>query len=313
MIGWGLDVVEKTWRWWLLELMTLLPQAYLKRLRSSRLTLLLRPGEAITEITAAAGEKRLFQEGIAYPGAPVQALDRLRDIIGAATKGKRVDVIGVVSERQSLTRPLVLPFAAKAHLGEAVRYQIERLSPFKPDNTLYDIKQLEGGGQASELRLELTIVSRTLIEEIRERGEKLGLRIDHFAIESSEENALQTLGFADEPASHGKTALEMKVLVAALCILIVSFIIVPLIGKWQQASALEKEVRVLKPKAEQVQKMQSERDSIIARRAQMVGLKKAALPPIAVLSRLSESSRRPDISVRYADGARDGYHRRDVL
>src|SRR5215475_4724962 len=200
MMGWGLHAADKAWRWWLSELVTLLPQAYLKRLKSSRLTLLLKPGEAITEITVMAGEKRLFQERSPYPGAPVEALDRLRDTVNAAAKGKRVNVIGVVSEHQRLARPLVLPLAAKAHLDEAVRYQIERLSPFKAENTLYGIKQPESDGQANELRLELTIVSRSLIDELRERGAKLGFQIDQFATETPDGRALETLSFAGESA-----------------------------------------------------------------------------------------------------------------
>jgi general secretion pathway protein L len=288
MMGWGLHIAEKAWRWWLSEVVTLLPQAYLKRLGSSRLTILLKPGEAITEIAVMAGEKRVFRERVSYPDAPVEALSRLRDVVNAATKGRRVNVIGVISNHQSLTRPLVLPLAAKAHLGETVRYQIDRLSPFKADNTLYGIKQPKSDGQANELRLELTIVSKALVDEFRERSAKFGFQIDHFATETSDGGALETLAFAGERASRGKTALEMKVLAAVACILAVSLVLVPIVGKWEQATALEKDVRTLKPKAEQVLKMQGERDRIVARRAQMVGLKKASLPPIAVLSRLSE-------------------------
>ena len=141
MIRQSLLLAERAWRWWLSEFLSLLPRAYLKRLASSRLTLLLRPGDAITEIAVMAGDSRLLQEAIAYPDASEEALSRLRDVIDAATKGKSFDVIGLIPEAQSLVRPLTLPRAAKAHLEETVRYQIERISPFKADNTLYDIKQ----------------------------------------------------------------------------------------------------------------------------------------------------------------------------
>jgi len=284
----GLHIAEKAWRWWLSEFLALLPQAYLKRLVSSRLALLLKPSEAITEIAVMTSEKRLLQETIPYPDAPEEALRRLRDVIDAATRRKRVDVIGVIPERQSLTRPLTLPFAAKAHVDEAVRYQIERVSPFKADNTLYDIKQLEGGAGANELRLKLTIVSKSSVAELNERSAKFGLRIDHFAIEAPDGGALETLAFAGESAPRGKMSLEAKALLAAAFILAASLVFVPIVGKWEQAKALEKEVSTLKPKAEQVLKLQSERDKIVARRAQMISLKKAALPPIAILSKLSE-------------------------
>jgi general secretion pathway protein L len=160
MIGQLLHIAENTWRWWLSEFLALLPQAYLKRVISSPFLLVFRPSGAITKISVAAGEKRLFEESIPYPNVSEEALGRLRDIIDAATGRKRVDVIGVIGERQSLVRPLTLPHAAKAHLDEAVRYQIERLSPFRADNTLYDFKRLDSGRRTNELRLKLTIVSK---------------------------------------------------------------------------------------------------------------------------------------------------------
>ena len=62
MMRQGLHIAEKAWRWWLSEFLALLPQAYLKRLVSSRLALLLKPSEAITEIAVMTSEKRLLQE-----------------------------------------------------------------------------------------------------------------------------------------------------------------------------------------------------------------------------------------------------------
>jgi len=65
MIRQSLLLAETAWRWWLSEFLTLLPRAYLKRLVSSRLTLLLRPSDAITEIAVLASDRRLLQEAIA--------------------------------------------------------------------------------------------------------------------------------------------------------------------------------------------------------------------------------------------------------
>jgi general secretion pathway protein L len=280
-------IAEKAWRWWLSEFLALLPQAFLKSLVSSRLTLLLRPSEAITEIAVMASEKRVLQETIPAD-ASEKEFRHLRDVIGAATRRKRFDVIGIIPKGQCLARPLTLPLAAEAHLDEAVRYQIERVSPFKADNTLYDIKQLEGNRAANELRLKLSIVSKASVAELEKRTANLGFRIDHFAIEAPDGGALETLAFKSDLTSRTKMPLEAKAFLAAAFLLAVSLALAPVAGKWQHAKALEREVSILKPKAEQVLKLQSERDKILARRAQMIGLKKAALPPVAILSRLSE-------------------------
>jgi general secretion pathway protein L len=269
MIRQSLHLAEKAWRWWLSEFLSLLPRDYLKRFTSSRLTLLLRPRDASTEIAVMASDKRLLQEAIANPDSSEEVLSQLREVIGAATGGKSFDVIGVIPESQSLTRPLSLPLAAKSHLDEAVRYQIERISPFKADNTLYDIKQLESDRAAGELRLKLTILSKDSVTELEERSANLGFRIDRFASEAVAGGALETL-------------------LAAASILAATLILVPIINKWKGAEALEREISVFKPKAEQVLKLQSERDKTLALRAQVIGLKKAALPPVAVLTKLSE-------------------------
>jgi general secretion pathway protein L len=288
MIRQSLLVAERAWRWWLSEFLALLPQAYVKRLASSSLTLLLRPGDAITEIAVMASDRCLLQEAIAHADATEQALSRLRDVVDTATRGKRFDVIGVIPESQSLARPLTLPLAAKSHLEEAVRYQIERISPFKADNTLYDIKQLESDRAADELRLKLTIVCKDSVMELEQRSAKFGFRIDRFAIEAADGGTLETLAFKSQSASRAKVPLETKALLAAASILTASLLLVPIVSKWKGAEALEKEVSIFKPKAEQVLKLRSEREKIIAVRAQVIGLKKAALAPLTVLTKLSE-------------------------
>ena len=286
MIKQSLLLVERAWRWWLSEFLSLLPRTYLRRFASSRLTLLLRPGDAVTEIAVMAGDRCLRQEAIAHPDASDEALSRLRDIIDAETRGESFDVIGIIPESQSLARLLTLPHAAKAHLEEAVRYQIERISPFKADNTLYDIKQLESDRAANELRLKLTILSKDSATALERLSANFGCRIDHFAIEAAGGGALETLSFKSQSASRAKVSLEAKALLVAVSILAVSLLLVPIFSKWKAAEVLEKEVGVFKPKAEQVLKLRSERESIIALRAQVIGLKKAALQPIAVVSRL---------------------------
>lgn len=288
MIRQSLLLAEKSWRWWLSEFLSLLPRAYLERLASSRLTLLLRPSDASTEIAVMASDRRLLRETIAHPDASEEALSRLRDVIGAATRAKRFDVIGIIPEIESLARPLTLPLAAESHLEEAVRYQIERISPFKADNTLYDIKRLESDRAADELRLKLTIVSKDLVTELEQRSASFGFRIDHFAVEAAAGGALETLVFKSQSASRAKAPLETKALLAAASILTASILLVPIISKWKGAEVLEQEVNLFKPKAEQVLKLQREREKVIALRAQVIGLKKAALPPVAVLSKLSE-------------------------
>src|SRR5262249_34161314 len=173
-------------------------------------------------------------------------------------------------------------------IEEAVRYQIERISPFKADNTLYGLKRLESDPNINELHLKLSIVSRALVEDLKTRGARLGFPIDGFAIETAEGSALEALAFSARGTAAQKLPLATKALLAASVVFLTSLLVVPILAEWKRAEALEKEVALLKPKADQVLKLQSERDKIVALRAQVIGLKRASLPPIVILSKLSE-------------------------
>lgn len=289
MIRQSLFLAERAWQRWLAEFMALLPQACLRRFASPRLILWLRPGDKITELAVTADDECLVREAIAHPAASEQAVARLHGVIYTATKGKRPTVTGLIPEPQSLARPLSLPLAAEAHLDEAVRYQIQRLSPFKGDNTLYDIGVPARDRAADELRIKLTMVSKAFIEDLEARGASLRFPIDRFAIEASDGGAApEGVAFKSQSVGRARVSLETKALLAAAAILIATLFLVPIVGKLQRVAALEREVGLLKPKADQVMSLRSERDSIVALRAQVIGLKQASLAPLAVLSKLSE-------------------------
>jgi len=169
-----------------------------------------------------------------------------------------------------------------------MRYQIERISPFKADNTLYGIKLLESDPHINELHLKLSIVSRVLVDDLKTRGARLGFPIDGFAIESADGGALEALAFSAQGTAVRKLPLTTRALLAASLVFLASLLLVPILGKWKRGEALEKEVALLKPKADQVLKLGSERDRIIALRARVISLKRASPPPIAILSKLSE-------------------------
>src|SRR5262249_23957741 len=107
MMRQALFLIQRAWRWWLAEFLSLLPLAYLKRLTRPRLTLLLKSIEAMTKIAVMDGDQCLMLEA----SASEETLSELKDAILAATKGKRFDVIGVIPDQQRLIRPLTLPLA----------------------------------------------------------------------------------------------------------------------------------------------------------------------------------------------------------
>jgi general secretion pathway protein L len=287
MMRQSLLLMTKAWQWWLAEFLSLLPWSHLQRFTRSRFKLFIRPCEASTEIVLNAGDKILMRQEIPKGSASEEELVQIKSAIQAAAIGKRMAVIGVIPARESLDKPLTLPLAAKAHLDEAVRYQIERISPFKGDNTLYSVKLLGSDENADALRLNLTIVPRVFVEGLEALGARLGLGIEQFVLERVG-SRLEPLAFQTEAEAPAKLSLATKAFLAASLILLTTLLLVPVLEKKNRAAALEREIGLVKPKADQVLKLSSERDKIMALRSQVIGLKRVGQPPIAILSKLSE-------------------------
>ena len=219
-------------------------------------------------------------------------------------------MIGVIPEAQSLTRPLTCHSPPRPILMKPCAIKSKGSVLLRP-TTRFTTSSSSAARRPTNFSLKLTIVSKASVAELKERSAKFGFRIDHFAIEAPDGGALETLAFA-VGRLRAKMSLEAKALLAAAFILAASLVFVPIVGKWEQAKALEKEVSTLKPKAEQVLKLQSERDKIVARRAQMIGLKKAAFAADCHPLQTLGASRRSNLSVRYADGSRGYYDQRFV-
>ena len=111
-------------------------------------------------------------------GAPTPTTTDLHqqdsDITTALPAGKPVFVdIGI---ENALTGQLTMPFAAERRLGQAVAFEVERLSPFQVADALFDYTVIERDKGTKTLTVEWAVVPRTLVDKSYDAVAKLGLR-----------------------------------------------------------------------------------------------------------------------------------------
>jgi len=172
--------------WWFGELRACIPPV-LRRLvagRRRRLYLLLR--DEVTELYEESGGKpRVFAslEQDAPDAAARVLLQRLQD------KGPWAEILAVIPAERALRRRLQLPMAVAENLRESIGFDIDRLTPFRAEEVVYQTWIAGMDRQRAQITCELTVVPRATVDAALKRAGILGIRPDRVAVEPEEEGA----------------------------------------------------------------------------------------------------------------------------
>jgi general secretion pathway protein L len=169
--------------WWFGELSACIPPV-LRRLvagRRRRLYLLLR--DDVTDLyEESAGKPRVLAslEQDAPDAAARVLLQRLQD------KGPWAEILAIIPAERALRRRLQLPLAVAENLRESIGFDIDRLTPFRAEEVVYQARIAGIDRQRGQVACELTVVPRATVDAALKRASVLGIRPDRVAVEPEE-------------------------------------------------------------------------------------------------------------------------------
>lgn len=156
-----------------------------------------------------------------------------------------------------LTRVVSLPGQVRSSLGQVIRYELDRLSPFQASEVLYDFAIRPGPKGAARVHIDLAICRRDLAEPWITRLREHGAPVERIAWEGAWPSANLL-----PPSERPKPKLDLLSLDKLLWILIVLLLASALIGPlWQQhyrLEQLEAEVRSARSEALAVDDLRQE-------------------------------------------------------
>ncbi len=276
----------EAWHWWLREFSEMLQALPLPKFLPARRHLLLRVTQLETELTVVRAGKCEWRQRIAHPTEDASVAElrafveaKYRELLGSAT--------AFLGPEHVLKAVLHLPKAAARHLNEAVSFQIERISPFLPSNTLYAVRPAAENEPGGEIAAEVLIAARDFVEGIRERARTLGLGDVAFGVEEDGIGGLEWLSFGTQQKQSDRVQLSYRVLWAALVFLCFSLVAAPMVSKSRALDATGQEIARLKPQAEAAGKLRAEREKRFALLSKVAALKRTAPPPLLILAKLS--------------------------
>ena len=177
-ISFGNHYLRWFFAWWRRELAALMPQALQRWYVGSSNTLLVifEESRVLFLRSGPAGLRELSSIDLAPLPAAEGKLAAMQAL--KVHGGHRVPVVLLcLPSEHALSREVCLPLAVEENLRQALMYELDRQTPFKPDQVYFDFRVVGRSTIDNVLKVELTIIPRAVLDVPLGRAVALGLPI----------------------------------------------------------------------------------------------------------------------------------------
>ncbi len=175
------------WRWWLAELAALVPSAPRTAVQRRRVRPLLAFGKEAVVLWAPHvenGALRLVETAtIALTGDPIAVVQAGRAALAAlASNGSaqaltQPKVIVALPPAQVLRKRIVLPAAVEENLRDTLAYDLDRHTPFRPDQVYFDACVVARDAVKKEIRVDWAAARKSVVDGVRKQAEDWGASV----------------------------------------------------------------------------------------------------------------------------------------
>jgi len=263
--------VPRFLQWWSGELRPLIPASVLRWFEV--------PGEKLL-ITSAQSEWLMWRAGkdgvqlldrLAIDADPEQSRDRLQACLDRFQEALTA-VIYCLPAHLMLSKRLRMPLAAEANLRQAVGFELDRQTPFKPEEVYFDVKVVQR--DAPFIDVDLYLVLRSEVDAMLQQLARLGLNLQGVDIDraaasdAAEQTPPQPLQInLLPPAQRGRRSNRRVrfnwMLGAAAVVLLVVLMAESLYLRSDNLQQLQQQRDSLRSEAMQVSKLEQQLDEAI--------------------------------------------------
>ncbi|PKM12841.1 MAG: fimbrial assembly protein [Gammaproteobacteria bacterium HGW-Gammaproteobacteria-3] len=277
---------KKFLRWWGKELSFLLPETLRQIINDNRGRLLVHASEA---------SLRLFYQ---INGKTELLAEFQRDAAGLAdlkawfqqdTRFDKAECVVRLSVNDAFAKELVFPVAVADNLPQVVAFELDRYTPFKPEQVYFSVKLLEKNKSSGQLRCVLVLTPREQLDRLYEDLSSAGLkpdRVDYEALIDDDE----PYNLLPEQLRQKKPVLPKIVhggLLSAWVLLLIAALVLPVWWQDRAVKKLRSYIQTIETQAQQVDKLQGEIDVLKAQTQQLIDKKRNSPSVLEMLDALS--------------------------
>ncbi|BBB26772.1 PilN domain-containing protein [Amphritea japonica] len=276
----ALSTLTTALSWWFNQLILLLPDKIRSRWQQDSLRLIVELQSKQLTINAA------NQRWILEPPWDVATLpEPLKPLLAKAQHA----TLALPSE-MTLQTSLTVPRSARDYVDNVVRFEMDRVTPFKPDQVYFDIGAITDISGTEQCNIELYLTPKEQLKTTLEQLNLLGIKPDRIipqkllTLHNSHFNFLPE---SDEVSIKTRYQRFQLSLVCINLLILFSVIALPLIEKQSQIKHLNTEISLLRSQAEQVFQIRDERQSLFKQQQNYVELKQQQNSTITLIAELT--------------------------
>jgi general secretion pathway protein L len=273
--------VDGLLRWWVSELLAMLPVRWRSRLRLTREQLELRLTDDAIELrlVTAEGSRDLgrYAPDAADAAPLLEALN--------AHRGKDRPLLLRLAGRSVLVHDLALPAAAEENLDQVLRYEMDRYTPFRADAVYHGFQILGRDGAQGRIRVRLVVVPREFLEYWLREFRAWGIHPDR--VEAERAPGVDLAPASHHAASGGRVPSLRSILIGVIVLVVAVALLLPLWKLREVVVHLNREVAAVQQVAVRAQDLREERDRMLAQSRYLIDRKQTRYPVVTVLNEMA--------------------------
>jgi general secretion pathway protein L len=274
------------WSWWHAELAALLP----KRLRRAIL-----PDQERLFLKVE-GSDLVVSQGTVNDMKPVErhALQVADEALGAPPAAGNTggqEMVLCLPRNKVLNKTITLPLVAEENLHEVLAFEMDRHTPFTPEQVYYDYAVVARVPADNTLTVDLFLAPREGLDELLASVARLGFEPDRFMVRRNQAGDLHPVNLLPAQGRNRKPLLSRRINIALAglaLLLLIGAVATPLLQKRQVIRTLEPQLQSATEQARQAQSLRQEIDRMTAESRFLVERKQSTL---LVLELINEFTR----------------------
>lgn len=284
--------ISDFFRWWKSELAFLVPESLKEILNENKGKVIIQPKADAIRVYYALGNKK--QEIGVFELNEI-GRSEYRALAEKDIRLEKSDLVIRLSRQDAIEKILLLPAAARDNLSQVVSYELDKLTPFHPEQAYFAVRVLDETSQSEQIKVQLILTPREKLDAVCKELKGWGALpaiADYSEAPNDFENDRETYNLLPEWARAQENIFAQGInygVIGLLLILLTAVLVIPV---WKEATAvqhLNEQIKSVAKDAAEVEALRNEIEQLQDKTAHLLEKKTNAasiLETVEILSRL---------------------------
>lgn len=278
--------------WWVGELVALVPSRLRHALTAGRATFCIGVSETEAVIAHIADGQTEEIGRIALEGKDENAatLRPMVETILRSRPGRHADTVFALPTEQVLRKSLDLPLAAESGLKDLLYFELDRQTPYRPEQIRYSHRIVERNPATQKMRVELVVVPKSVVDRVIDLAAAWGLTPAAITVAGADDLSDPAFDFAGDRSEGVKSSpirFFAGFFAVLAAILLTAAVYIPLTAQREAAVAAEQALNEAMASATAASELRTELDRMAKAGNFLVEQKRNAPMMTAVLADLT--------------------------